>query len=273
MKRVLIADDDSDCKWTSASFQTLFPGWLSSSRNCSVWPRGYRKKQNSYTRHSAYRCSNAWHQWTRCNKRALPAGGTKAFILVTAYERFDIAREALSMGVCDYLLKPVSKERLEIALQAASSYLDRIHILEEKELEFKENQQKLLPFVKTAFFVYLRQQRGAKDREPRETKRTKALRDELNLYKEVLHISGEAGVMGIASFSPADGLANLLYEYFCSALQYKTIALAGPLEDNRYCAWFLPLKSKWINTAAEAEVTAFLELLSSSFHHSLQQVN
>ncbi len=107
-------------------------------------------------------------------------GGTKAFILVTAYERFDIAREALSMGVCDYLLKPVSKERLEIALQAASSYLDRIHILEEKELEFKENQQKLLPFVKTAFFVYLRQQRGAKDREPRETKRTKALRDELN---------------------------------------------------------------------------------------------
>ncbi|HQB07278.1 MAG TPA: response regulator [Rectinema sp.] len=197
-------------------------------------------------------------------------GGTKAFILVTAYERFDIAREALSMGVCDYLLKPVSKERLEIALQAASSYLDRLHILEEKELEFKEHQQKLLPFVKTAFFVYLRQQRGAKDREPRETKRTKALRDELNLYKEVLHISGEAGVMGIASFSPADGLANSLYEYFCSALQYKTIALAGPLEDNRYCAWFLPLKSKMDQgTAAEAEVTAFLELLSSSFSSQL----
>ncbi len=83
-------------------------------------------------------------------------GGARAFILVTAYERFDIAREALSMGVCDYLLKPVSKERLEIALQAASSYLDRLHILEEKELEFKERQQTLLPFIKTAFFVYLR---------------------------------------------------------------------------------------------------------------------
>ncbi|HQN02416.1 MAG TPA: response regulator [Rectinema sp.] len=197
-------------------------------------------------------------------------GGARAFILVTAYERFDIAREALSMGVCDYLLKPVSKERLEIALQAASSYLDRLHILEEKELEFKERQQTLLPFIKTAFFVYLRQQREAKDKEPRDPKRTKALKEELNLYKEVLQISGETGVMGIASFSPADGLANSLYEHFCSTLQYKTLALAGPLEDNRYCAWFLPLKSGIDQgTVAEIEITAFLELLGSSFSSQL----
>jgi Response regulator containing CheY-like receiver domain and AraC-type DNA-binding domain len=78
-------------------------------------------------------------------------GGAKAFILVTAYERFDIAREALSMGVCDYLLKPVSRERLEVALSTASSYLDRLQLLNERELEFKDYQQRLLPFVKTAF--------------------------------------------------------------------------------------------------------------------------
>jgi len=80
-------------------------------------------------------------------------GGTRAFILVTAYERFDIAREALSMGVCDYLLKPVSKDRLEIALQSASSYLDRMHLFEEKELQFKELQQELQPLVEVAFFL------------------------------------------------------------------------------------------------------------------------
>ncbi|MEI6389013.1 MAG: response regulator, partial [Spirochaetota bacterium] len=35
-----------------------------------------------------------------------------AFILVTAYERFDIAREAVELGLGGYLLKPVSRETL-----------------------------------------------------------------------------------------------------------------------------------------------------------------
>jgi len=87
-------------------------------------------------------------------------GGAKAFILVTAYERFDIAREALSMGVCDYLLKPVSRERLDVALRTASAYLDRVQMLNERELEFKDREQRLVPFVRTAFSSWRAKREG-----------------------------------------------------------------------------------------------------------------
>lgn len=43
------------------------------------------------------------------------------FILVTAYERFDIALEAFQLGVQDYLLKPVTREKLLNALGRAVS--------------------------------------------------------------------------------------------------------------------------------------------------------
>lgn len=184
-------------------------------------------------------------------------GGAKAFILVTAYERFDIAREALSMGVCDYLLKPVSRERLGIALTAASSYLDRVQLLNERELEFRDRQQRLVPFVKTAFFVSARQKAGYQ---------SGGSGDDLSLFKEMLQLSGETGIMGISSFSPSDGAVDAAYERFCSVIQYKTVALAGPLEDRRYCAWFLPLKNEAVPSQ---ELAAFLAVLQSAFSAQL----
>ncbi len=191
-------------------------------------------------------------------------GGAKAFILVTAYERFDIAREALSMGVCDYLLKPVSRERLEVALSTASSYLDRLQLLNERELEFKDYQQRLLPFVKTAFFVKARQREGFQAGGPD---------NDLGVFREMLQLP-ETGIMGIASFSPPDGNVSAAYEHFCSVVQYKTVALTGPLEDMRYCAWFLPLKNEVsalaaANAGAAEESAEFLAVLQAAFSAQL----
>ncbi|MFZ5859503.1 MAG: response regulator transcription factor [Spirochaetota bacterium] len=180
-----------------------------------------------------------------------------AFILVTAYERFDIAREALSMGVCDYLLKPVSRERLEIALRVASDYLDRSRLFDKRELEFRDRQQRLVPLIRTAFFCSVRWQQE--------------LRKNLGLVKEMLKINEDAGVLGIASFSPMDGNAGALYERFCSLIQYKTVVLVGPLEDNRYCAWFLPMKKAVLESEsiAASEISAFLEILRGAFSSEL----
>lgn len=184
-------------------------------------------------------------------------GSTTAFILVTAYERFDIAREALSMGVCDYLLKPVSRERLEIALRVASDYLDRSRLFDKRELEFRDRQQRLVPLIRAAFFCSVRWQQE--------------LGKNLGLVKEMLKISEDAGVLGIASFSPIDGNAGALYERFCSLVQYKTVAMAGPLEDNRYCAWFLPMKKEALESEslAASEISTFLGILRGAFSSEL----
>lgn len=162
-------------------------------------------------------------------------GVPRAFILVTAYERFDIARAALSMGVCDYLLKPVSKDRLEIALRAASTFLDRTQLLNERELEFKDSQRQLVPLVEEAFFQEIRRDASDQAQGPGELAR------HLPLFRESLSITEEAGMIGLASLSPASGDAKSLYDRFVSTLRYKTQALVSPLEDGRLCALFLPL--------------------------------
>ncbi|HBK58847.1 MAG TPA: hypothetical protein DDZ37_05805 [Spirochaetaceae bacterium] len=184
-------------------------------------------------------------------------GGAKAFILVTAYERFDIAREALSMGVCDYLLKPVSRERLDVALRTASAYLDRVQMLNERELEFKDREQRLVPFVRTAFFVMARQKRG---------QTSAAASSDIALFREMLQLPSETGIMGIAGFWPSDGNVSAAYERFCSVLQYRTLAFAGQLEDMRYCAWFLPIKKE---TDTSQELGAFLGVLQGAFSAQL----
>lgn len=184
-------------------------------------------------------------------------GGAKAFILVTAYERFDIAREALSMGVCDYLLKPVSKERLDVALRTASAYLDRVQMLNERELEFKDREQRLVPFVRTAFFVMARQKRG---------QTSVAASSDIALFREMLQLPSETGIMGIAGFWPSDGNVSAAYERFCSVLQYRTLAFAGQLEDMRYCAWFLPIKKE---TDTSQELSLFLGVLQGAFSAQL----
>lgn len=51
------------------------------------------------------------------------------FILSTAYERFDIAKKAIPLGVFDYLVKPISRQKFLETLMKAKHHLD-----EQKEL-------------------------------------------------------------------------------------------------------------------------------------------
>jgi len=191
-------------------------------------------------------------------------GVLKAYILITAYERFDIAREALSLGICDYLLKPVSKERLEIALNAATSYLDRARLLEEREIEFKDRQQRLVPLVQAAFFQDIQLDAAENSGNGKELSR------HLALYREILHLSEEYAIMGIAIFSPLDGKVRSLYERFVATLSYKTTALVGPLRDARLCMVMLPVRNpvreeERDSYAAEAALRKLNEVLSSVF--------
>jgi two-component system response regulator YesN len=46
------------------------------------------------------------------------------FILSTAYERFDLAQRAIPLGVCEYLVKPVSRKTFTATLDKARSCLE-----------------------------------------------------------------------------------------------------------------------------------------------------
>ncbi|GAB4364733.1 MAG: hypothetical protein Kow009_01490 [Spirochaetales bacterium] len=155
---------------------------------------------------------------------------TRAFILITAYERFEIAREALQLGVCDYLLKPISRDRLEIALNSASLYLERVKVLEEREMASIERERKYIPYLKYALFRILTGGSGSEQ--------------DLNFLLSALQVHRTRGCMAVAYFFPRQpDQMEALYHRFSRHLQYKTEALAGELVENRYCAVFLPLQN------------------------------
>ena len=142
------------------------------------------------------------------------------FILVTAYERFDIAREAVELGVLGYLLKPVGRDELARALRSAAAYLDRQRELENREVEHREGEERLRPLAESAYLagIMLGEDRSGQE----------AAREALGF--------GEPweGVLAAAFPSGGEAPANPeavreSYRRVREILRYRSPALVGPL--------------------------------------------
>ena len=166
-------------------------------------------------------------------------GSAAAFILVTAYERFEIAREAVELGVIDYLLKPITKDLLGRTLRNAAEVLDRRGEAERREIEHREREETMRGFVETAFLhgIVLGDAFGS----------------DLAKYRAVLGLEGDFAAAGAAAYLPATGSPKpeedirALHDRLRATVRYKTTALMGPLVAG-YSVLLLPLK-----TAEEAE--------------------
>ncbi len=157
------------------------------------------------------------------------SGSSKAFVLITAYERFEIAREALKLGVCDYLLKPVSRDRLEVALNSASLYLERSRFLEDRELALLEREKRLVPYLKQAFFHVLGSGTAAEE--------------DIDFLLTLLHQQRKTACIAVACFLPEQrDQVFPLYQRFSRFLQFKTDSLVSNLLDNRYCIVYIPVR-------------------------------
>jgi two-component system response regulator YesN len=170
-------------------------------------------------------------------------GSEAVFILVTAYERFDIAREAVEIGVLDYLLKPVAKDMLAQSLRAAAAFIDRREESERREDEYREREDRARLFVETAFLqaVMLGERLGP----------------QLQNYRRALAREEPLFLAAAAFFSPPDGAADTetasrsLHERFREGLRYKSRALVGPLVAET-CVVLFPLKAEVEALAAVA---------------------
>lgn len=186
--------------------------------------------------------------------RGLPC----VFILVTAYERFDIAREAMELGVLDYLLKPVVRDKLAAALRAAAAFADRRFELERREIEHREREERLRSFVEEAFLRAVMSGDGSGFDPER--------------YRAALGIPGTRAVVGAAAFralpgspDPRDEIRGL-YGSFRQAVRYKTRALAGPLRSG-FSAVLLPVSG---TDSAEAEIEALRAGLTQALYSELK---
>ncbi|HSV56274.1 MAG TPA: response regulator [Magnetospirillaceae bacterium] len=172
------------------------------------------------------------------------------FILVTAYERFDIAREAMELGVLDYLLKPVARDKLAAVLHAAAAFADRRFELERREMEHLEREERLRYFVEEAFLrAILMEESG---------------RLSADRYRPVLGILGDKVSVAAAAFLPLPGSpdpeadVSRLYKSFLAGVRYKTHALAGPLRAGLSIA-LLPIADPEQEDREDAGFRAALE--------------
>ncbi|SMO52891.1 response regulator [Melghirimyces algeriensis] len=77
------------------------------------------------------------------------------FILVTAYDRFQYAREAMRMGIKEYLLKPGTIKELEEAISNVVREIDEERRRREQELDLKDKWMRVQSLVETEWVTSL----------------------------------------------------------------------------------------------------------------------
>jgi len=146
-------------------------------------------------------------------------------ILLTAYERFDIAKKAFELGVFDYLVKPASQERLVSTIRAAVDEVAKRRAAHREAYSAKEALERARPFVAEALVLSAlfgdRSAPGGEDW-------TEALR--------VLGVEGEECL--VAVFEPrgephGPAASALLRERLCAELAYGIDRVVGPLLAGR----------------------------------------
>lgn len=73
------------------------------------------------------------------------------FVIITAYEYFDYAKEALNLGVFDYLLKPINKNKLIETLNNIKISINKKRDNLIREIELKEKMNRIIPSLEAQF--------------------------------------------------------------------------------------------------------------------------
>ena len=77
------------------------------------------------------------------------------FIVLSAYDKFDYAKEAINLGVLEYINKPFDKGRIIEVLHKAMSAVDAERKTRREELEIKEKFETVMPIIENGLIQNL----------------------------------------------------------------------------------------------------------------------
>ncbi len=150
------------------------------------------------------------------------------FIIMSVYEYFEFAQQAVELGACEYLTKPVNRARLVETLERITRELDEERRKFDQELETKEKLDKMLSVLEHSFIYSLLLSREA----------------DIGRYKELFDIQCETGYIFILTFGErpleeqevalGDSVQNQkFYTFFRDCLKYKSKCIVGPVMLDR----------------------------------------
>lgn len=152
------------------------------------------------------------------------------FVIISAYEQFEYAKQAVELGVSDYILKPVNPTKVVEVLKKICSEIKSDQEVRLKALENKEKLEKILPVLEHGFIYSLLMNTD--------------YRDELYKYQSLFDADNEKAFCMIIEFGEGKypELTNkigtgfkgqVFYPKVHTTIKYKCKAIVGPLIVNR----------------------------------------
>jgi len=153
------------------------------------------------------------------------------FVIISAYEQFEYAKNAMKLGVDDYILKPINKQRLIDVLDKESKDIAKARKVKQKEIETQEKLDKVVPFLEYGYIYSILMNNDYQ-------------KENID-YHSLLNIQKEYGYIMVIDFSDGelheDSInkignsvkSNLKYKSIRQAIKYKVNAVVGPLMVNR----------------------------------------
>lgn len=161
---------------------------------------------------------------------------TAVIILLTAYDKFDYAKQAISFGVFDYLMKPVNRNRITQTVNSAMSQVDEYRKRRYDDLAMREKLENVIGVLETGFiYAMLFPDSGQQD---------------LSRYLQMLEINSAHGIIMTLEFgenSENGMMINRIGSHVRLHRSYQTLreivksahaCLAGPLLLNRMVVFF-----------------------------------
>jgi two-component system response regulator YesN len=113
------------------------------------------------------------------------------FVVISAYDKFSFAREALSLGAIDYITKPFTKDRVAEAIENAMGVVDLQRKQLSNDLEIKEKLQTVVPILENGLInMILFQEDSLEDMEQ---------------YRNLLELTAEYGNICTLEFGEGRG--------------------------------------------------------------------
>jgi len=147
------------------------------------------------------------------------------FILVTAYERFEIAKEAIDLGIQDYLLKPLSREALIQVLQRARSVVRERQLAQRREIGNRDWKEESTVFLEQSLLFHA----GAGTLAGKQTE----------ILVRLLGLEGtKVRVVSMEWTAGDPGVVEAAFDRFRESVKFKSHCCFGAWREGRFSVLF-----------------------------------
>jgi len=153
------------------------------------------------------------------------------FIVMTAYDKFNYAKEAINLGVMEYLTKPVNQSVVVNVLKKAMDQIDQERMKRSNDLQIREKLEIVIPIIESNFIYAVLSEKDF-------------IHVEEN-FRNLLGITEDYAMMMVMEFGDCmvDGIltnpvgvsvkAQSFYSFIRDSLKEEFTCIVGPIMVNR----------------------------------------